>query len=160
MGTAVEDVGQRNRQGLGVGPAKIFIKGQADRLGRGLGRGEGNAENRVRAQVLLCRRAIDLEHLGVDGELVGAVEADELRCDQPVHVFHGLEHALAAVLGLVAVAQFERFMFARARAGGNDGAAARPVLEENFRFKGGVTARVENLARDDFRDRGTAHEYF
>jgi hypothetical protein len=117
----------------------------------------GDTEDRVRAEVLLRRRAVEPEHLAVDGRLLGRIQADELRRDLRVDVLDRLEHALAAVLALVAVAQLERLMLARARAGGNDGAAARTVLQVNFSLKGGVAPRIEDLAGDDFGDGGATH---
>ena len=136
MGAAVEHVGERNGQRLRVGPAEIFIERQPDRRGGGVRGGHGDAEDGVRAEVLLGRRAVELEHLRVEPELVGAVVADQFRRDLLVDVLDRLEHALAAVLGLVAVAQFERLVLARAGAGGNDGAAARAVLQDELRLRG------------------------
>ena len=64
-------------------------------------------------------------------------------------ILDGLQHALAQVVRLVAVAQFHGFVLARGGAAGNCRAANRAAFENNVGFNGGVSARIQNLARMD-----------
>ena len=63
-----------------------------------------------------------------------------------VDVLDGLEHALAAVAVLVAVAQLQRLVRAGGCAGRHRRAPERAVFQHHFHFHGGVAARIQNLA--------------
>ena len=66
-----------------------------------------------------------------------------------VDIFHGAQHALAEILGFVAVAQFEGFVLAGGSAGGNRRAPAVAIVQNDVSFDGGIAARIENLAAYD-----------
>jgi len=67
-------------------------------------------------------------------------------------VLDGLEHALAAVALLVAVAQFQGFVHARAGPAGDNRAAHSPAVELHFHFHRGVAAAVEHFPPVDDYD--------
>ena len=73
---------------------------------------------------------------------------DEFGCDRVVDGSDRLEHALALVALLVPVTQFERLMGARRSPRWGRGASDRPILETDLDFDGGISATVQNLARN------------
>ena len=125
---AVDDVGHRHGQHLRVRSAEISEERLAKRSGGGLGVGERDGEDGVRAELGFRFRAVELEHVAVNGELVERVHTDERGKDFAVHVRHGLLHAFAGETFLVAVAQFDGFVFAGA--GAAEGTAARPTAPQ------------------------------
>jgi len=154
MGAAVDDVHHRNRQDAGVGAAEIAVERQAGGLGGGLGDGERHAEDGVGAEARLVRRAVEGDHRRVDLDLVLGVEARDGIEDLGVDGFDGLEHALAEIDRLVAVAQLDRLVGAGGGARRHRGAAEGTVFQNDVHLDGGVAAAVENLAADDVDDGG------
>ena len=69
-----------------------------------------------------------------------------------VDVGDGLQHALAEVAVLVAVAEFAGFVFAGGGAGGDGGAAEGAAFEEDVDFDGGIAAGIDDFAAGDFPD--------
>ena len=65
-----------------------------------------------------------------------------------------LEHALAEIAALVAVAQLDRLVRAGRGAGRHGGAAHRAVLQHDIDLDRRIAAAVEDLAADDVDDRG------
>ena len=59
---AVDDVHHRRGQQPGVRAAEVAVERQPAVLGRRVGRGQRDAEDRVRAELLLVRRAVELDH--------------------------------------------------------------------------------------------------
>ena len=104
-----------------------------------------HAEDRVRAEPALGRRAVERDHRLVELALRKVLALDR-RCDLAVDVGDGLAHALAEVARLVAVAQLERFALAGRGARRHAGASARAAVEGHFDFHRRIPARVENLA--------------
>jgi hypothetical protein len=74
MRAAVDDVHHRHRQGARRGPADVAVERLAMRLGRRLGDGEADREDRVGAEPRLVGRAVQLDHEAVDLHLVGGLE--------------------------------------------------------------------------------------
>ena len=96
---AVEDVEHRDRQDPGADAAEPAV--ERDLVGRG-GRvraGERDAEDRVRAQLALVGRAVELDQRVVDVGLVRGVEAEDRWPDPLGHVRDRRQDALAAVAG-------------------------------------------------------------
>ena len=83
--------------------------------------------------------------------------AEEGRSDVGVDVFNGLEHAFAEEARLVAVAEFDGFVFAGGGAGGNRGAADRAAFEVHVNFDGGIAAGIDHFAAADFNNGGVVH---
>ena len=147
MRAAVDDVRHGDGQHLGVGAAQIFEERQADERGGGLGVGQRDGEDGVGAELGLVRRAVEVEHDTVDSQLVQRIHAFERGKNLVGDVFDRLAHALAAETLGIAVAQFQRFEFARARAGRDRRAAHRATSQFHVNFNGRVSARIQNLAR-------------
>ena len=77
VGAAVEHVHHRRRQHVGVGAADVAEQRQAPLVGRGVGDGEGHAEDGVGAEAGLVVGAVEIEQDLVDAALVGGLEAEE-----------------------------------------------------------------------------------
>ena len=155
MGAAVEDIHHGHGQGLGVGAADIGVQGQAQGLGRGAGAGQGHAQDGVCAQAGLVGGAVQVDHGLVDEGLVHGVHAGEGLGDLAVDGVHGLEHALAQITALVAVAELTGLVNAGGSAGGHGGTAAvgvQAVLHIDLHLHGGIAAAVHDLAADDVDD--------
>ena len=71
-----------------------------------------------------------------------------------VDVLDGLGDALAQVASLVAVAELDRLVGAGAGAGGDGGAAERPVGQDHVDLDGRVASAVEDLSAADGGDGG------
>ena len=149
---AVDDVHHRRGQQPRVRAADVAVQRQLAVAGRRVGRRQRHAEDRVRAEVLLVRRAVELDHPLVDRDLVQRVHADQLVGDLFVDVGDGLLHALAQVVRLVAVAQLPGFVHAGAGAAGHGGRADRVVVERDIDFDGRIAAAIENLPGVNIND--------
>ena len=84
--------------------------------------------------------------------LVGGFVAGQRVEDLAVDGIDRLEHALAAVAALVAVAQLDRFVGAGGGARGNGGAAEGAGFQGHIDLDGRIAAAVENFARVDVGD--------
>ena len=149
---AVDDVHHRRRQQVRPDAAQIAIQRLLAEVGRRLGHGQRHAEDRVGAQVLLVRRAVELDQPLVDADLIERVPAGQRIGDRRVDVLNGLGHALAQIDALVAVAQLPGLVNARARPAGHGGPAERAVGKRHFDFDGRIAAAIENLASVDGGD--------
>ena len=147
MRAAVQHVQHGRGQDAGVDAAEIAIERNLQRLRHGAGCSHRDGENRVRAQLAFVRRAVERDHGLVDQPLVGGIHAFQFGRDHGFNVGHGLQHALAEVMALVAVAQFHGLMLAGGSARRHDGAAQRAALQNYVCFHGGISARVKNFAR-------------
>ena len=112
---AVDDVHHRHRQHARLRAADVAVERQARGLGRGLGDGQRDAEDRVGAEARLVRRAVELDQRLVDGDLILGIHAADRVEDLALTLSTALQHALAAVAALVAVAQLDRLVRAGAR---------------------------------------------
>ncbi|EAU43788.1 probable phosphopyruvate hydratase [Salipiger bermudensis HTCC2601] len=143
---AIDDVHHRHREDAGGGAANVAIERLGGELGRGLGGGEADAENGVGAETALVVGAVELDHRAVDGFLLGGVEAHQRLGDLAVDRGHGIEHALAHVAALVAVAALMRLVHAGRGTRGHGGAAQRAVFQHDVDLDRGVATAVEDLA--------------
>ena len=151
---AVENVHHRHRQPHRPGPAQIGVERQVGRHRRRPGNRHRNAKDGVGPQLALGGRAVQVDHQAVDLGLLRRVETQELRGDGPVDVGHGLEHALAAVAFLVAVAEFQGFVLAGGGPRGHRGRGRNPVVQGDMDPHRRVAPRIENLQsayRSNFR---------
>ena len=146
---AVEQIEHRGGQQRAA--PQTAVERESRRARRRMRRRERNRENGVRPKRGLVGRAVQVQHRLIHGILIGRVEAANARSDPLVDVGDRGQDALAAV-ARPPVAQLQSLMRARARAGRDGGPSARAVVKRNRRFHGGVSARVEDLARPDIRD--------
>ena len=115
------------------------------RVGGGCLRGgERGAEDRVRAEAALVRRAVEVDQRAVERLLVGGVAPAQRLGDLAVDVPDRLRDALAAPRR-AAVAQLDRLVHAGRGAGRDDRAAERAGLEPDVDLDGRIAARVEHL---------------
>ena len=151
---AVDDVHHRHRQRARVDAAEVLVERQAGLFGRGPGDRDRDAEDRVGAELLLGLGAVGADQRAVDVGLVVRLQADDLGAEHAVDVVDRLEHALAAVALLVAVAQLEGLAAAGGRAGGHGEAAPGAALEGDLHLDGGVAAGIEDFTGQDVDDLG------
>ena len=130
---------------MGVGATEVLVERQAHGLGGGAGGGHGDAEDGVGAELALVGRTVGGDEGGVEVALVGSVHAEDGVGALVVHVVDGLERALAAVDGLVAVAQLDSLELAGGGAGGDDGSTEGAVVEGDLDLNGGIAAGIEHL---------------
>ena len=110
---AVQHVQHRSGQHAGIHSAQIAIQRDFKRLRHGARGGHRYRQNRIRAQLAFVRRSIQRNHRLVDQPLVRRIHPFQFRRNHRLHVRYGLQHALAEVVALVAVAQLHGLMLAR-----------------------------------------------
>ena len=143
---AVDDIGHRHWQHLGVRPAEVFIKRLAQRIGRGFGGGEGHGEHSIGAELAFVGGAVHGDHGVVDAHLISGIASEQFGQDFGLNIFDRFLHALAAVAFLDAIAQLDSFVFAGAGTAGHGGAAHCAAVENDIGFDGWVATGIENLA--------------
>ena len=153
MRATVNDVHHRRRQDAGAGPAEVAVEGDPAVLSGGVGDGHRHPEDRVGAEVLLVRRAVELEHPLVDPSLIEGVAALQLVSDLRVDVLDRFEHAPAEIDRLVAVALLPGLVGTGARPRRHGGPPEGSVGQRDIDLEGGVAAAVEDLAGVDVDNR-------
>src|SRR5690606_31640195 len=88
----------------------------------------------------ICWRAIQRNHLVIDGFLVGSICANQQVGKWAFDRLDRLENTFASVPAFVAVAPFERLVFASGCAAWHNGPACGTVLELDFNFNGWIAA--------------------
>ncbi len=136
---------------MGVRAADVAVERDLELVGRRLGDGEADAEDRVGAQAALVVGAVEVAERGVDQPLLEGLLAEEHLGDLAVDVADRLLHALAAV-ALSAVAQLDRLVFAGRRPARHGGTAPSPADEHDLGLDRGIAPRVEDLASLDVHD--------
>ncbi len=154
MRAAIDDVHHRHRQNMRIGVADIAPQRHAGLFGGGLGDGERHAEDGVGAQAAFVLGAVQFDHGTVEDQLFLGIHARQRVIDLAIDGLDGLQHALAAVTALVAVAQFDSLMRAGRGARGDGGAAETARLQDDIHLDGGIAARIENFAGVDVGNRG------
>ena len=152
VSAAVEDVHHGHGQGLGIDAADVVVEAGAGNEGAGLRAGQRHAEDGVGAETGLVGGAVKLDEHLVDAGLIEDVHAQESFRDFTVDIVNCLLHALAAVTGLVAVAQLAGLVDTGGSAGGDSRSADGAVVEGDFHFDGGVAAGVEDLSGHNVND--------
>ena len=135
VGAAVDDVHHRHGQHVRVRAAEPAVQRQVGVRGRCLGDGERDAEDRVRAEPRLRRRAVELDHGAVDLALLARVHPGDAVGDLAVDVGDGAGDALAEP-GVAAVAELDRLVLAGRCAGGHGGCTERARLEPDLDLDG------------------------
>ena len=148
VGAPVEDVHHRDRKHVGIRAADVSEEGQLGRKRCGLCDRERDPEDRIRPEVRLVRRAIEIDHHLVDEPLIGRIHADDLRSDVVLDRCARLQDALAAVAGL-AVAALRCLEGAGRCAGRDSGPSDGVVVEQDLDLDRGIATGVEDFAGDD-----------
>ncbi len=115
---AVDDVHHGHGEAVCVAAADIFVEGEIEIVGSGLGYGERYSEDGVGAEVALGLCAVECEHCLVDTDLVKSRHAYESVGDGAVYVGHSLGNTLAHITVFVAVAKLESLVYAGRCTGG------------------------------------------
>jgi hypothetical protein len=149
---AVQDVHHGRRKGVGARSPQVAIEGESVFGGGGAGYGHGDGQDRVRTQPAFVFGAVEFDHAGVDRALVGGIEVRKGFRDFGVHILDRIQDTLAQIAITIAIAQFNRFMFAGGSAARNDGPSGLTSGQQDFRLYSRIAARVEHLAGLDFAD--------
>ena len=152
MRAAVEDVHHRHGQQIDRFTTQVTIKGELILGGCRAGHCHRNSEDRVCAEAGFIFRAVQFDELLINGTLLRGVHVGESIGNLAVHVFYRLQHALAEIAPVVAIAEFDRFMFTRRSAAGHNGASNRTVRKLYFSFDRRIAARVEHFAGANIAD--------
>jgi hypothetical protein len=148
MSPAVQNVHHRHRQRepiRSVQRSDVAIQRCVRRRCTRTQEGHRNAKQRIRPEPAFGGRAVEADECRVERLLIVGV-ALELPGDFAVDVGDRFSNAFAAVPGLVAVPQFERFALTGGRAGGNRGATKGTVLEHNVDFDSRIAAGIQNFS--------------
>jgi hypothetical protein len=105
-----------------------------------MGAGQRHAEDRVRTELALVRRPVQVDQQGIDAGLIGRIEAQELGADAVGHVGNGRQDALAAEPRRVAVPQLDRLVGAGRGAARDRSATDRAVGQHDIDLHGRVAA--------------------
>jgi hypothetical protein len=149
---AVEDVHHRHRQDLRVRTAKIAVEREFEFQGCGARDRHGDAEDRVRPQLRLVRRAVELDHEPVDADLVERVESGDVLGQDRVHVLDRVQDPLAAVAHRVTVPEFDGLVLAGGGAAGHRRTADHAGFKFDIDFDRGVAAGIEDFTCSDIDD--------
>ena len=151
---AVDHVHHRHRHPARAAAPEVAVERQPAFLGRRLGARHRHREDGVGAQARLVLGAVQLDQHAVEVRLLGDVEPDDGLADLGVHVLDRLLHALAEVALRIVVAKLDRLARAGGGARGHGRAPHHARLQQHVGFDGGIAARIEDLAGDDFDDGG------
>jgi hypothetical protein len=145
MFAPVEDVHHRHGEDAGVGAAQVAVQRQLDAGRRRMSDRQGDAEQRVGAQLPLVRRPVDLQQCFVEKHLLARVHAQDARGDGLVDILHGLEGPLALVSRFVSVAQFDSLVRPSGGPGRDSGPPAGAVRQNDLDLHGRVATAVKDL---------------
>ena len=109
-------------------------------------------EDGVGAEPGLVRRAVEIDQQRVDPDLLGGFVAGQRVEDLAVDGIDRLQHALAAVAALVAVAKLDRLVGAGGGARRNGRATEGAGFQRHIDLDGRIAAAVENFAGVDVSD--------
>ena len=87
-----------------IGATQVCVEGQTQGFGGGAGHSQRDTQDGVSAQLALVRGAVQIHHDLVNVALVQRIHPHNFGGDHVVHRSDGLQHTLAAVTGLIAVA--------------------------------------------------------
>ncbi len=153
---AIDDVHHRHRHRILAGGAiqvgDVRIQRYALGLCSCLGGCQGHGEDGIGAQLGLVLGTVQLDHRLVQRLLVDRVLAQQQVTDRTVDVGYGVQHALAQVTTLVAVAQLERLARTRGGAGRCTSTANNAVVQDHVGFHCRVAAGIEHLTSLDIDD--------
>ena len=141
---AVKDI--HHRHGQTAAPSQKAVQRHLARLRRRIRRRKGNRQDGVRTQSGLIGRAVRLDHRRIHRACIGGIQPEDGLCNRRIDIFDRPQDALAAIARPVAVAQLQRFKFARRSAARRTSPARRAVRQKHLRFHRRVAARIDDLA--------------
>src|SRR5260221_13344317 len=131
----------------------MTVRGRAGPVGAAAAPRHRYRQQRIGAEACLVLGTVEVDQRAVDDRLLARVEADDGFRHLGIDELHRLQHALATVAPLVAVAQLDRLAAAGGGARGHGGAPHHARLEQHVGLHGGVAAGIKDLPRDDIDDR-------
>ena len=146
---AVQDVHHGHREDPCIRSADISIERNAQRRGGGFCGGKRHSENGIGPQLAFRRSPVQLDHHLVDTHLVQGVEPDHFLRDRFINIGDSLLDPFPLVPRLVAIAQFNGFVFTGGCTAGNGRAAGRTVFKRNLHLDGRIAARIKNFPCPD-----------
>ncbi len=149
---AVEDVHHRHREPHRSGPAQVGIERKFGGPRRRPGDRHRHAQDRIGPELALCGRAVQVDHQAVDFGLTCRVQPEQLGRNRLIDVGDRLEHSLAAVPLLVAVAEFQGFVFTGRSPGRHGGRRGDAVVQSDMHADRRIPARIEDFQGTQRRD--------
>jgi len=132
-----------------TGAAEITVERKPD-IHRGRARRRHrDRKNRVRAELSLVGRSIEIDHRPIDRDLIHRRHPVERGSDALLHALDRLLDSLAEIALRVAISQLQRLVLSGRCSARYRGAAECPALQQNVRLDGGVAATVQNLSCAD-----------
>ncbi len=121
-------------------------------LRSGFGSSQRHGKNGVGTQRGFVFGTVQLNHGAVQRLLIQRILTQQQITDRPIDVADSLQHSLAHVTALVAIAQFQRLAGPSGSTGRRTGATSNAVIQDNVRFNSGIATGVENLTPFDVDD--------
>ena len=149
MCAAVEDVHHRHGQNVCLKAAEEAIKRDILRLRRRIRCRNRNSKDRIRTELGLVLRAVQIEHRLIDRVDITCLEARKRGSDLFIYILDSLGNSFAAEFRLVAVTQLECLELPRRCPRGRCAAADRTVFENDLRFDRRIAARVDDLTTNN-----------
>ena len=146
MRAAVDNVQHRHGQRERAITADALVQRLTLALRCGACRCHRHAQYRVGTKFALIRRAIYLDQQVVQRYLVQRGHSQDGRLDVLVDILDGLEHTAPSKARGVAVAQFQRLVRARARAGRNERPPDGAVRQRDIHLDRRVAPRIEDFS--------------
>ena len=112
MSAAIQDVHHRDGEHMREHAAQVAVERQPKRAGGRLGNSQAGAQDGIGSQRGFVRCAVQLQQQLVDGFLFNGIPTNELVRNLIIDMVNRVQNALAAIAGFIAVAQFQRFMYA------------------------------------------------
>ena len=128
-----------------VNVCNMLIQRHLTRLGRRLGRGQGDCQNGIGTELGFVISTIGINHGRIQVALGGGVRPHQEVLDGAIDMAHCVQHALTHVTGAVTVAQFQRLTRSGGSAGGGAGRTDLTRTQGDFRHDGGIAARIHDL---------------
>ena len=149
---AIDHVHHGHRQGHRCRAAKVTVKRQARLLGRRLGHSHRYGQHGVCPEAGFVLGAIQIDQHLVDEGLLAGIQAHKGLGDFGVDVLHSLQHALAQVAALVAIAQFNGLTRAGGCATGHRGAAHDTAFQQHIALDRGIATAIDHFTANQVND--------
>ena len=141
----VDDVHHRDWELTCAYATNVAVEGEAELFSGCLCNCEGNAKDRICAEVCLVMGAIQLEEEVVDGGLLKGIHVDQLRSDVLIYMVDSLLDTLAQVARLIAITELDRFVCTRGCATWNGCTADDAALEVDIHLNGRIATGIKDL---------------
>ena len=149
MRAAVDEIHHRHRHHRLATPREITPQRLIGILSSGMRHRERYGEQRIGTETTFVVRAIERNHAGIYVFLIARITLEQGCADHGVDVANRLQHALAEIALLVAIAKFDRLARTGRGTGGHSRATDGAAGEDHVRFYGGIAPRIDDLAGSD-----------